>query len=149
MRTNGYQTYLENEILSASPMRLIQLMYAAALDSIASARRSLRAGEIRARSRAITKALRIVTELSRCLNREAGGEISQNLAQVYGYVLRLLIESNVQQIEAPLSEAERLLSILAEAWMQCVPQEPDPASSGKEFAYTPPLHSSKTAQPAW
>ena len=55
MRTNGYQTYLENEILSASPMGLIQLMYAAALDSIAAARRALRAGEIHARSRAITQ----------------------------------------------------------------------------------------------
>src|SRR5271170_1151470 len=97
MRLNGYQTYLENEVLSASPLKLIQMLYAAALDSISLARRCVRAGDIRARSRAITKAMRIVTELSRCLNREAGGDLSQNLANVYGYVLRLLIDGNVRQ----------------------------------------------------
>ncbi len=101
------------------------MLYAAALDSVASARRCVRAGDIRARSRAITKAMRIVTELSRCLNREAGGELSQNLANVYGYVLRLLIEGNVKQSEKPLAEAEGLLSTLADAWAVCVPQQPD------------------------
>jgi len=125
MRTNGYQTYLENEILSASPLRLIQLLYSAALDSISLARRCLRAGDIRARSRAITKAMRIVTELSRCLNRDVGGDLSKNLANLYGYVLRLLMEANAKQIETPLAEAERLLSTLAEAWIRCAPPEPE------------------------
>jgi flagellar protein FliS len=123
MPRNGYEVYLQNEVLSASPLRLIQIMYSAALDSIAAARRSLRAGDIFARSRAITKAMRIVRELSRCLNTEAGGELSRNLANVYAYVTRLLIESNTRQIEAPLVEAEKLLSTLAEAWTACAPVE--------------------------
>jgi flagellar protein FliS len=148
MRTNGYQTYLQNEILSASPLRLIQLMYAAALDSIGSARRAVRAGEIRARSRAITKAMQIITELSRCLNREAGGDLSQNLANVYGYVLKLLIEGNVKQIEAPLADAERLMSILAEAWTRCAPSQSDSVPSGSGFAYAPDLSAGEAAQSA-
>jgi flagellar secretion chaperone FliS len=143
MRTNGYQTYLENEILSASPLKLVQMLYAAALDSIASARRSVRAGEIRPRSRAITKAMRIVTELTRCLNREAGGELSRNLANVYGYVLRLLIESNAKQIEGPLVEAEQLLSTLADAWMQCAPQQPEFIQSENEFGHARDLAASE------
>lgn len=129
MRTNGCQTYLENEILSASPLRLVQMLYAAALDSIWSARRYVQAGDIRARSRAITKAMRIVMELSRSLNREAGGDLSRNLANVYGYVLRLLIDANVKQSERPLAEAERLLSTLADAWIQCAP--PQAIASGE------------------
>jgi flagellar protein FliS len=147
MRTNGYQTYLENEIFSATPLRLIQIMYAAALDTIAAARRSLRAGEIRARSRAITKAMRIVAELSRCLNRGAAGELSENLAQVYGYVLKLLLESNAKQIEAPLGEAERLLTILAEGWNQCGLGESVPEES--EFAYGQGLSVGETQPVAW
>jgi flagellar protein FliS len=121
MRNHGYQDYFDNDVLAASPLKLIQMLYAAALDSIAAARRHLRLRDIHARSRAITKAMRIVTELSRCLNREAGGDLSRNLAAVYGYVIRLLIEANMKQIEPPLVEAEDLLSTLAEAWRECTP----------------------------
>jgi flagellar protein FliS len=149
MRTSGYQTYLENEILSANPIRLVQILYTAALDSIASARRFLRAGDIRARSRAITKAMRIVTELSRCLNREAGGELSRNLANVYGYVLRLLIESNAKQIERPLAEAEQLLSTLADAWIRCAAPPSEFVRPENEFGYGHELAAPETSQSAW
>jgi len=149
MRTSGYQTYLENEILSASPIELVQILYTAALDSIGSARRCVRAGDIRARSRAITKGMRIVTELSRSLNREAGGELSRNLANVYGYVLRLLIEGNAKQIEKPLAEAEQLLSTLADAWIRCAAPPAEVARSENEFGYGHELAASEAHQSAW
>jgi flagellin-specific chaperone FliS len=60
------------------------------------------------------------------LNHEADGVLSQNLAGLYGYVGRLLIEANAKQIEAPLAEAEALLSTLAEAWRACVPAMSEP-----------------------
>ena len=71
-------------------MKLIQILYGAALDSVAAARRHLRSKDIRARTRAINKAIGIVTELSHCLNHEAGGDLSRNLAGLYGYIVRLL-----------------------------------------------------------
>jgi len=121
MRNHGYQSYFDNEVLAASPLKLIEMLYAAVLDSIAAARRHVRQGDIPARTLAINKALRIVTELSRCLNHDADGVMSRNLAGLYGYVVRLLVESNTKQIEAPLAEAEALLSTLAEAWKACIP----------------------------
>jgi flagellar protein FliS len=121
MRTKGYQNYFDEEILTASPLRLIQLLYRGALDSIAAARRHLRLGDIRARSRAITRAMRLVTELSLSLNQAEGAELSRNLAELYGYVEMLLIKANSQQSDPPLAEAERLLGTLAEAWENCAP----------------------------
>jgi flagellar protein FliS len=123
MRTNGYQNYFDDEVLAANPLKLVQLLYRGALDSIASARRFLRSGDIPSRSRAVSKTMMIVTELSLSLNRRAGGEFSQTLADLYDYVQKLLIQANSQQIEPPLIEAERLLSTLLEAWMQCEPAE--------------------------
>jgi flagellar secretion chaperone FliS len=119
MRNHGYQNYLDNEVLAASPLKLIQMLYGAALDSIAAARRHVRYKDICARTRAINKAIGIVTELSGCLNHEAGGDLSRKLAGLYGYVVRLLIQANLKQSEAPLIEAEGLLSTLAEAWLAC------------------------------
>ncbi len=45
--------------------------------------------------------------------------------------MRLLIEANTKQSEAPLAEAESLLSTLAEAWMACTPAGPE-----QEFPWT-------------
>lgn len=119
MRNHGYQSYFDNEVLAASPLKLIQLLYAAALQSIAAARRHLQSGDIVARVRAINKALRIVTELSRCLNHEVGGDLSRSLAGLYAYVIRRLIEANATQKDAPLADAECLMSTLDEAWKAC------------------------------
>lgn len=116
MRTNRYQDFLEDEVFAANPLRLVQLLYQGALDSIASARRHLKLADIRGRSRAISKAMSIVTELSLSLDHTAGGELSQSLADLYAYTQKLLIQSNTEQTDAPLAEAERLLSILLDAW---------------------------------
>ncbi len=116
MRTNAYQNYLQDEVLSASPLKLVELLFRGALDAIGSARRHLRSGDIRARSRAISKAMAIITELSLALDHEQGGELSRNLARLYGYTEKLLILANTQQREPPLAEAERLLCTLLEAW---------------------------------
>jgi flagellar secretion chaperone FliS len=134
MRNNGYQNYFDNEVLAASPLKLIQMLYRAALDSIEAARRHLRQKDIRARTRAINKAIGLVTELSQCLNHDAGSSLSRNLAGLYGYVLRLLIEANTKQMEAPLAEAESLLSTLAEAWNACTLAVP-----GQDFPNSEPI----------
>src|SRR5579872_490746 len=123
MRTKRYQSYYEDELVDASPLKLVQLLYRGALDAMASARRFVRLGDIASRARAITKAMAIVTELSCSLNTEQGGEVSRNLAQLYGYVQKLLMQANFEQSEKPLEEAERLLETLAEAWAALTSEE--------------------------
>jgi flagellar protein FliS len=116
MRPKPYQNCVEEEVLAANPLKLVELLYRGALDSIASARRYLSLGEIRARSRAINKTMEILAELARSLNHEAGGEVSRNLADLYAYMQTLLIEANTRQSDPPLAEAEKLLATLLEAW---------------------------------
>jgi len=58
----------------------------------------------------------IVTELSLSLNHPAGGDVSKNLDELYGYSQKLLIQANAEQSDPPLAEVERLLSTLMEAW---------------------------------
>ena len=116
---NRYKSHLDDEVLAAPPLKLIQMLYRAALEAIAGARRFVRQGDIRSRSRAITKTLAIVNELSLSLDPAAGGELSANLRGLYTYVAGLLIRANAEQCEPPLIEAERLLATLAEAWAEC------------------------------
>jgi flagellar protein FliS len=120
MRNKRYQESLDDEILTAEPVRLIQMLYRAAVDSITTARRYLKLGDIRARSGAISKAMAIVTELSLSLDHTTGGDLSKNLAELYAYAEKLLIQANREQSDAPLAEAKRLLSTLLEAWESCI-----------------------------
>src|SRR5882762_4903157 len=123
MRTKPYQNYLDDDVMAANPLQLVRLLYRGALDSIAAARRHLRLGEIRARSSAINKTMAIVMELSRSLDRQMSGDLSDNLAELYVYVQRLLIEANARQFDAPLAEAEALLSTLLEGWEYCAKKD--------------------------
>ena len=121
MANSAYDRYLETEILSADPVQLIGILYRAAAESVAAARRHLRDGQIRERSRQISKASEIINELMRSLNHSAGGEISRNLVELYAYMQTRLIEANTAQIEPPLAEVEELLNTLSAAWRTVTP----------------------------
>jgi flagellar protein FliS len=128
MRSNPYQSYLDDEILTADPIRLVQLLYRGALDAVADARLKLAEGKIRDRSRAITKAIEILAELSHSLAHDRGGDLSARLEALYDYMQRRLIEANQRQADGPLEEVERILGTLEEAWLKIeVPAASRPA----------------------
>jgi flagellar protein FliS len=116
MRYTSQNRYLETEVFGADPVKLVRMLYRAAIESTREARRHLKAGEIRERSHQIMKAWEIVAELSRSLDHARGGEISRSLNGLYAYLQHQLLEANRQQIDAPLAEVERLLTTLHEAW---------------------------------
>jgi flagellar protein FliS len=119
MAYSNYSTYLETEILSADPIKLVCMLYRGAMEATAAARRHLKAGEIRERSRQIARALDIVRELSRSLDPQY--EISGPLRDLYTYMQTRLIEANAKQIDAPLAVVEQLLSTLHDGWKDAVP----------------------------
>ena len=113
--------YVENEILQADPIRLVQMLYRGALLAVGKARVHVHERDIAARSRQITKASEIINELTLSLNYEQGGEVARNLVELYDYMQRRLQDANFRQVEEPLVELERLLTTLLEAWEQCAP----------------------------
>src|SRR5450755_2358112 len=116
---NGHKSYLENEVLNADPLKLVELLYEGALDAIHQARQHLAKREIRQRSKAITKAQLIIFELANSLDPDQGATVSTQLARLYQYIGQLLVDANVQQQDAPLAEASQLLSTLLQGWEQC------------------------------
>lgn len=123
---NSYEAYRENEILSASPLELVCILYRGALDCVANARQALRNGEIGLRSNEISKAIAILDELSTSLDASRGADLTRSLAELYDYMQRRLILANTRQSDPELAEVESLLSTLLEAWTECA------ANSGAE-----------------
>jgi flagellar protein FliS len=110
------KAYLETRILSADPVELINIFYEYAVLSVQEARDNLARRDIAARSKAITKAIRILGELEAVLDHSAGGEIAANLARLYKYMRGQLMQANIRQQDAPLAEVELLLQTIAEGW---------------------------------
>lgn len=116
------QKYLEAEILGAEPLALVSLLYRAAIEALGQARRHLRNGAIRDRSRQITKASEIINELMFSLDHQNGGSLSRDLAGLYGYMQARLVDANFHQADAPLAEVQQLLQTLLEGWGAIQPQ---------------------------
>lgn len=113
---NIHDRYLEEQVLGADPVRLVELLYRGAIDGLRAARKHLADGRIRERAREINRAWGILQELAQSLDHAQGGEISRRLAGLYAYMQTRLLEANAKQSAAPLEEVEALLGSLAEAW---------------------------------
>jgi flagellar protein FliS len=123
MAYSNYGKYLETEVFSADPVRLVCMLYRGAIDATSAARRHLKDRQIRERSREIMRALEILRELSRSLDPQYE-QISRPLRDLYVYTQTRLIEANAKQIDQPLAEVEQLLSTLLEGWKSVVSAAP-------------------------
>jgi flagellar secretion chaperone FliS len=112
--------YTQNEVLNASPERLVQMLYELGIRSVVHARECNRKKDIAGRVRHVNKAFAVLVELSDGLDFDAGGEIATNYARIYDYCQRRLTEANVQQSDPILAEVETLLEDLQEAWQVVV-----------------------------
>ena len=118
MQANPYQTYVDDEILTADPLKLVDLLYRGAIEAVGCARVKLASGDIKARSAAVTKAIEILVELTSSLDYQRGGDLSMQLAALYDYMQRRLIDGNRDQSDAPFAEVEQILETVGEAWAQ-------------------------------
>lgn len=135
---NAYaQVGVQTGAMSASPHKLIVMLYDGARGAIARAKFSLEAGDIVAKGNAISKAIDILDNgLRAVLDHSAGGDIAADLERLYEYMTRQLMLANVRNDVALLMEVDGLLENLASAWAAI---DPDAQSS---------LVSPSAAQPA-
>lgn len=110
--------YLESEVLSASPIRLVELLYRGAIDAAVAAKAAAEQGNALERSRHLSRSHAILVELSRSLDHSVGGQLSRDLVELYDYMQRQLTHANLSQEVQPLSEVISVLTNLLEAWQQ-------------------------------
>ena len=127
---NAYRRVgLETGVESASPHRLVAMLFDGLVESIAQARGAMQSAQVEAKGRAIGRAVRIVEEgLRGGLNATGGGALAADLGELYGYVTRRLTQANLHNDAAALDECQRLIEPLREAWAGIAPQVEQPAA---------------------
>lgn len=121
---NAADTYRRNQILSASPERLIVLLYDGAIQQLSRAKTALDNGGAAQSAEvgiALGKAMAILGELRSTLDLERGGEIATNLDLLYDFCLDQIYTTNVERKPEPVEPPIRVLRTLKEGWDAIVP----------------------------
>lgn len=127
------QQYLEQQVASASPERLLTLLYDRLLVDIDRAAGSQDAQDWVAAGTHLTHAQRIVAELSGSLTDAWDG--AGELRSIYTYLTGRLIAANVSRDAGATAECRELVAPLREAWHQAAAEvaasssAPAPASA--------------------
>lgn len=114
-------------IESANPHQLVMLLFQGAEQAISLARVHMENKNIAEKGMAISKAIDIINlGLKASLDLEAGGEIAQNLAALYEYMVRRLVTANIKNQVAILDEVAGLLGEISSAWAETKNQATNP-----------------------
>jgi flagellar protein FliS len=116
-------------VRTASPHRLILLLFDGAIKAVGNAQFHMNARNIAEKGLAITKAIAIIDEgLRLSLDVKAGGELAEDLSALYEYMCHRLMQANLKNDAHILEEVNGLLAGLREAWASI---EKDPAVVGR------------------
>lgn len=110
---------IESSVSQASPHQLIMLLFDGALHAMKLAILYLQKGKIAKKGAFISKAINIIDNgLRSSLNFEQGGEIAENLSQLYQYISQKLMLANLHNDQEKLQCCFNLLNNIAESWRE-------------------------------
>ena len=119
---NVYQKYKNTSIQSASREKLLLMMYEGAIKFTKLAIASCEEKRIADRGIYIGRTFDILMELNNTLDHKVGGEISQNLEQLYMFMTDQLTKANLSGNVEHLRHVLRILETLYDGWQKAVEQ---------------------------
>jgi flagellar protein FliS len=112
-------TYQRNAILTASPEKLVKLLYDGAIKNLEKSRVGL-ADQTTARSpevgQALSRAMGILGELRASLDHAAGGQIARDLDRLYEFGLEQLSQANLTRTPSGVANTLQVMRTLQEGW---------------------------------
>tara|TARA_B110000879_G_scaffold142007_1_gene184826 strand:+ start:106 stop:555 length:450 start_codon:yes stop_codon:yes gene_type:complete len=113
-------------VVDADPHRLIQMLFAGALEQISVAKGCMQRADLAGKGEAISRAIGIVGGLLDSVNEDAEQEnlgdrsdttpLGANLTALYSFVTRRLSEANIANDESGLDESANVLRELQAGW---------------------------------
>ncbi len=119
MTVLAHAHYQQTATQTATPEQLVLMMYDGAIQRIERAVEVLDGNEDENHEVAHTALVRsqaILDELRLCLDRQRGGAIADNLADLYGWCVDRLVEANLRKDPTVLADVLRVLGDLRDTW---------------------------------
>jgi flagellar protein FliS len=116
------QAYSNQQILSASPARIVFLLYDRAIFWLKDAILAIEANEIERRWKACCKARDIIEHFLATLNLEEGGQIAANLEKIFTCCLHRLPDVDIKNDPKAAQDVINLLEPLRNSWREVAAQ---------------------------
>jgi flagellar secretion chaperone FliS len=130
MLPNPYQQYRATNVQTAGSVDLVVMLYQGAVRFIRFGLEAMEREDTKAAHTNLVRAQDIIVELLGSLNREAGGQIADQLAGVYDYCFRRLVQANVKKDSEAAREVVGILRDLGTAWQEIAAQQRQAHATG-------------------
>lgn len=110
--------YLANEVMQASPKRLIELLLEGCIKNLKLAVIAIDKEDVNLAHNKLVRAQDIISELRYSINEEVGGEVAQQFIQLYEYINNQLLLANLKKDKAVVEKIEGMVEELLATWKQ-------------------------------
>ncbi|SKA53039.1 flagellar export chaperone FliS [Enterovibrio nigricans] len=118
---SGYDSYqqvdLDAQAASASPHQLVVMLIDGLLNEIERTRGHIEAARLELKGTSIAKCMNILIGLDSALDMENGGEVADNLHQLYDFCQMELYQASLNNDLERLTNVERVMANIREGWM--------------------------------
>jgi flagellar protein FliS len=111
-------------------LQLVELLMQGALDGIASAKGHIARGDVSGKGEQISRTIALVDGLRASLDHAQGREVSVNLERLYEYVMRRLLQANLDDSAEILDEVSGLLKEIQSGWKGVMEQSRELMDAG-------------------
>lgn len=115
---NPYAQYRQNSVETASPTRLVVMLYDGAIRFLGQALPAMRIQKYDQQSLYIGKAQAIIAHLRDTLDHNAGGAVAGHLSGLYAGLLDALTDANIHDKPELVERVIEALRELREAWVE-------------------------------
>ena len=115
-----HQHYKSDAVSTASPAKLVTMLYDRALQGLGTAHQVLAQGrgDLELANKELLHVQRILNELQVTLDHDRGGEIATNLDAIYAWSIEQLIEANMTKQAEPVRLVRDAIDGIRDAWVQ-------------------------------
>jgi flagellar secretion chaperone FliS len=140
---------VETGVATASPHKLVVMLFEGAMISVASGIQHMQAGDTAAKGAAISKAISIIDSgLRASLDKNVGGEVALNLDALYEYMSNRLLIANLKNQPKILEEVYQLLKGLKDAWSAIAPTAANIEQQQTQVAPAPQAYDNLAPKPS-
>ncbi|WP_430470906.1 flagellar export chaperone FliS [Thalassospira lucentensis] len=116
MNEHAAHTYKQQQVNTASPAKMVFMLYEKILSRLQEAQSAIERKDIQARCNANSNAQELIAHLSKTLDMDQGGEIAFNLEQLYSHCLIRLMDVDRHNDVQAAEEVIGLLRPIRDSW---------------------------------
>lgn len=116
----SYNKYQKTAVESAGREKLLLMLYEGAIKFVKKAIIATENNDTKGRCENAGRAYDIILELTNTLDFKVGGEVAENLEQLYMFMTEELTRANITGKVEHLQNVLKILETLHEGWMQAV-----------------------------